>query len=135
MRECNYGRQLIISMKSYAEDRDGNYPASLADIFTASQGYIYPVGYAELALWHPCDGTTSEPWLYLGAGLSDNTPSDIIILASPRSDRGKRIVGRNDGSVDPIAEADFAALLDKLHRYQREHLLPSPTKALELGDK
>jgi hypothetical protein len=115
MTQCNSVRQLIISVRGWAGDHNGGYPQQLSGV--VKEEFIDAASFPKLAFWHPRNGTTPEPWLYLGSQLKDDSPSDLPLIASPRPERGNRIVGMNDATVVTMTEANFSKAIEKLNLY------------------
>lgn len=92
----NLGRQVITSLKIYAADHNGKYPAALHDL--VNEGHL-PT--ASSLTFPAISGWTGEnSWDYFGANLSDSSNgSDVLISSQCSGPRGERIIGYNDGTV------------------------------------
>lgn len=110
MRARNEARQVLIPVREWAYDDGETYPPSLAEAFRE----VDEDGAKKLLLvrW-PNDGMP-EPWLYYGAALKWSSADDEtrrILIASPRSSRGRRIVGYADGTSSYLEEEEFQTQL------------------------
>jgi Tfp pilus assembly major pilin PilA len=100
-------RQVQVTLKLYAADNDGKYPAALSEL---APKYASTEQILEFT-----DHRTKQrtPWLYRNS-LTDTSPGNEVLLASPvATPDGKRAVGFNDGSVKVIPEAEFQALWNR----------------------
>lgn len=104
------GRQVLVAIKIYAGENGGKYPATLQELVTS--GALQD---AELLTLAKTAGMEKEPWLY-DRTLTDAAPGISMVLAAPFTIKsgGKetRLVIRNDGRAETIAEADFQRAKD-----------------------
>ncbi len=117
IKDTNNMRQLFLGLMLYTTDHEGRYPDRLEDL--VREGIMER--WEEFAVIR--DHTTGElePLLYFGAGLTDASPGDRLVLASarPRYRGNKRIAATSDGSVTTYTEEDF-------QRIFAEQLKPAP---------
>lgn len=93
-QSINNTRQVIISLKMYAADHGGKYPATLDELIKTAPEDEKLLDYPQFTDWSPEKG-------YEYAGGSDAEPGQKVILMSrSHSQSGKRILGHNDGSVE-----------------------------------
>jgi hypothetical protein len=99
VKGINVARQLSVAVKLHAAGKQGMYPATLEEL--VATGALTQEGLDEarsfkVATWQGVPG-----FEYRGAGMSDSDPGDKVLFISNAQDaKGKRIVGRNDGSVE-----------------------------------
>jgi len=104
MQAINNARQVIISLKSYAGDHGGKYPATLdelvkAKLFDDQKTLDSLLDYPQFRGWSPEKG-------YDYAGGMDSDPGQKVILTSrSHAQNGRRILAHNDGSVEIAAPA------------------------------
>lgn len=88
-------KQLVIGMKQYALENDGNFPPTLETLFEeqilADRKLLeFPGGM----------NVPGQAWDYRGAGLKDSNPGNTIVLVTKQADRSKKkVVARIDGSA------------------------------------
>lgn len=80
---------------------NGAYPASLQELFPDK------LSMEDLALTPVGTRAKTKAALEYVPGLSDTSPSTFIILYGPAAFQGEVVVGRIDGTVDLVPEADF----------------------------
>ena len=99
------------ALKLHADEHEGKFPASVADIQwrQTMPGMDWDGLPAAASRFHrPGDGKVMD-WLYY-AGHTENDPPETILVASPvaLSPQGdQRMVVRLDGVADVIPESDF----------------------------
>ena len=99
------------ALKLHADEHEGKFPASIADIqwrqtMPGMDWNGLPA--AASRFHHPADGRVMD-WLYF-PGYTENDPPETILVASPvalgpQGDR--RMVVRLDGVADVVPESDF----------------------------
>lgn len=103
MKAVSNAKQIVIAMKMYASDNDGNYPPTLEALIEEG---ILTEHDRRLFQFPPTMDVPGQEWEYRGAGHSDSDPGNLIVLTSRMPDRtGNKIVARNDGSVQ-VERAD-----------------------------
>ena len=99
------------ALKLHADEHEGKFPASIADIQwrQTMPGMDWNGLPAAASRFHrPADGKVMD-WLYY-AGHTENDPPGTILVASPVAlgpQGDQRMVVRLDGVADVIAESDF----------------------------
>lgn len=89
-------RQLVTACKIYALDHDGKYPDNLDALVT--EGILEQEAYNSLLR---CPLSNSSPgYEYLGAGQNDADNPEAPLFLSKTEIRGKRVVGRRNGTTD-----------------------------------
>ena len=101
IKAVNNAKQIVIAMKMYASDNDGNYPPTLDALI--EEGILND---RKLFQFPPAMDVPGQEWDYRGAGPTDSEPGNLIVLTSRMPDRtGTKIIARNDGSVQ-VERAD-----------------------------
>ncbi|MEI6533762.1 MAG: hypothetical protein WCN98_00365 [Verrucomicrobiaceae bacterium] len=101
-KEMSRMKQVVICLKLYAADHDGNYPAQLSEL--TKDGIT-----DDARLLDFVNPATHEhqAWIY-NNNLTDSSDGRALLLAAPVSSKnGKRLAAFNDGSVRSITEAEF----------------------------
>ena len=99
------------ALKLHADEHEGKFPASIADIQwrQTMPGMDWSGLPAAVSRFHhPADGRVMD-WLYY-AGYTENDPPGTILVASPVAlgpQGDQRMVVRLDGVTDVIPESDF----------------------------
>ena len=99
------------ALRLHADEHEGKFPASIADIQwrQTMPGMDWNGLPAAASRFHrPADGKVMD-WLYY-AGHTENDPPETILVASPVAlgpQGDQRMVVRLDGVTDVIAEGDF----------------------------
>ena len=96
-------KQLQLTLKLYAGDNEGKFPASLSELM--------PKYTSTNAIIEFTDRRTKQrtPWLY-HSSHTETSPANELLLAAPVASSDKnRVVGFNDGTVKVIPEAEFQA--------------------------
>ncbi|MCF7789048.1 MAG: DUF4190 domain-containing protein [Prosthecobacter sp.] len=102
MKVVSNARQLVIAMKMYAAEHDGNYPPSLETLYTEQITTDRKLLEFPEAMDVPGQG-----WDYRGAELTDHSEGNAILLVTKQADLSKKkIVAHNDGSVQVVKESD-----------------------------
>jgi len=95
VKAISNAKQIVLGMKQYAADHDGNYPPTLDVLF--DEKILEDRGLLEFP---PQLNVPGQGWEYLGAGHTDSDEGNLVILRSRKADRTKKkIVAHNDGSV------------------------------------
>ena len=85
-------KQLMLSLRMYADDEDGRFPASMEEIMPK---YCT----SDRVFWNTvADCNTRVRWLYAPNHKLNEAPVAIVISSSPNRE-GKRVVGYTDGTV------------------------------------
>lgn len=97
-RSADHARQILAACKLYAGGHDGSYPPDLAEL--VKTGMI-----TDDVLRCPVLKDDTQPgYRYFGAGLKTSDPPDKVVLIGIAADgSGRRIVGKNDGSLTRVA--------------------------------
>lgn len=99
VKGINLARQLSVAVKLYAAGKEGRYPATLEELVAA--GALTQEGLDEARSFKVPAWQGAPGFEYRGAGMTDSDPGDKVLFISNAQDaKGKRIVGRNDGSVE-----------------------------------
>ena len=110
-RELARLKMLWHALKLHADEHEGKFPASVADIQwrQAMPGMDWDGLPAAASRFHrPGDGKVMD-WLYY-AGHTENDPPETILAASPVAlgpQGDQRMVVRLDGVADVVPESDF----------------------------
>lgn len=100
MKSVVNAKQLVLGMRQYAADHEGNFPPSLETL------YEEKILDDRRLLEEPAtQGKTTgeQAWEYRGAGLKDSGEGTAIVLISRKADRrGERIVARLDGTAEVV---------------------------------
>lgn len=103
MKAMSNAKQIVLGMKQYAADNDGKYPPTLEPLFEEEI-----LTDRRLLEFPPAMSVPGQGWEYLGADHTDSDPGNIIVLTSRKADHtGKKIVARNDGSVQVVRESEL----------------------------
>lgn len=95
IKSVNNVQQLAVACRTYAADHEGKYPDNLEVLVT--EGILQQEAFDKLLR---CPMTKEYPgYDYLGAGKSDRDNPRAVIFLGKAEVRGKRVVGRNDGSA------------------------------------
>ena len=102
MKSVNNARQLVLGMKMYAQDNDGNLPPTLETLFEEQliddRRLLKVPGVAD---------ASEDGWEYRGAGHTDTEPGNTVILISREAYRDKKkIVARLDGSAEAVLASE-----------------------------
>lgn len=102
MKSVSNAKQLVLGMKMYAQDHDGKFPPTLETLFDEQLIDDRRLLNVAGTIHAPEDG-----WEYRGAGLSDTSPSDTVVLVSRVTfpDK-KRVVARLDGTAEPVLASE-----------------------------
>jgi len=101
IKAVSNAKQIIIGMKMYAADHDGNYPPTLDAL--VEEGILPDQRIFEFP---PAMNVPGQGWEYLGAGHGDSSPGNLIVLRSKKADSSKKfIIARSDGSVEAVRES------------------------------
>lgn len=100
IKSMSNAKQLVLGMRQYAADHEGNFPPSLEAL------YEEKILDDRRLLEEPStQGKTTgeQAWEYRGAGLKDSGDGTAIVLISRKADRrGERIVARLDGTAEVV---------------------------------
>ncbi len=111
MKSLSEGRQVLLALKSYAASHGGKYPEKLEELIAAGA-----LTKPELLTVATQPGAERAPWLYDNT-LTPESAGISIVLAAPtvtKATNGKetRVVIRNDGRAESLAEEDFQRVKD-----------------------
>ena len=96
-------KQLVVGMKQYAADHEGNYPPSLDTLFDEQI-----LTDRKLLEFPGSLNVPGQGWDYRGAGLTDRSDGRAIILATKKSVGSKmKIIAHNDGSAEVVKETEM----------------------------
>jgi hypothetical protein len=112
MRNLSHARQLLMLVQAFAEEHEGRYPD---DLLEAALWQSDPTDFpfqSKLYFFRADREATPEHWLYFGQGLREPVPPKTILLASPRTVKGKRVVAQASGEVSFVDEARFTKMLE-----------------------
>ena len=99
--------QTIAALRLYALDKNGQFPASLADL---TPGYVDEEAAETIFVW-PRPGDEPAPLAYF-SGFTVASKDNPIILAAPLPDRdGKRAVAYINGITAKLSEDEYARAL------------------------
>lgn len=102
MKVVSNARQIVLGMKQYAADHEGKYPPALETLFEEQILTDHKLLEFPGSLNVPGQG-----WEYRGAKLTDRGEGNAIILVSKKTvGSKKKIIARNDGSVEVVKEKD-----------------------------
>jgi hypothetical protein len=100
-KSMNDTRQLVTACKIYASDHNGSYPPNLEQLFKdgiLNDRKLLQVRTTSIASERRDE--SEDGYEYFGAKMTDSSPGQHILIMSRWEDsQGKRIVGRNDGTV------------------------------------
>ncbi len=103
IKAVSNAKQIVMGMKMYAADNDGKYPPTLEALI--EEGILSD---ERLFEFPPSMKVPGQGWEYLGAGHSDRSPGNTIVLRSRKADRTRKIVvARSDGSVEVVRESEL----------------------------
>ena len=103
MKVVNNAKQIVIGMKQYAADHDGKYPPTLDTLF---EEQILPD--RKLLEFPAAINVPGQGWDYRGAELTDRSNGRAIVLITKKAvGSKKKIIARNDGSVEVVKEKDL----------------------------
>lgn len=103
MKAASNAKQIITGMKMYASDNNGVYPPSLETLFEEQI-----LEDRRLLEFPPSMQVPGQGWEYLGAGHSDTSPGNTIVLRSRKADRTQKVVvARSDGLVEVVRESEL----------------------------
>lgn len=100
MKSVVNAKQLVVGMRQYAAEHEGNFPPSLETLYEEKL-----IDDRRLLEEPSTQGKTTgeQAWEYRGAGLKDSAEANTIVLISRKADRrGERIVARLDGSAEVV---------------------------------
>lgn len=100
IKSVNNARQLVLGMKMYASDHEGNFPPSLETLY--EEKILEDRRLLEEPATHG-KTTGEQAWEYRGAGLKDSADASTVVLISRKADRrGERVVAHLDGSAEVV---------------------------------
>ncbi len=103
MKVVNNAKQIVIGMKQYAADHDGKYPPTLDTLF---EEQILPD--RKLLEFPAAINVPGQGWDYRGTELTDRSNGRAIVLITKKAvGSKKKIIARNDGSVEVVKEKDL----------------------------
>jgi len=111
MWNSSNAHQVLWLVSDYVYEHDGRYPIDLEEVARWAVETDQLLALGKLFFFSTERDATPEPWLYFGKGLRDPIPPQTVLLASPRTVRGKRIVAQGSREVSFVDEAKFAELL------------------------
>lgn len=109
-KQFGNARQLIISVRLFAMDEGGRYPARLEELMTAE--YWSDLESFEKTMTFAGDSDRPPtPWIYV-RGLSESAPGDLPLIIAPYAlTNGRRIIGTNDSAVEMMKPEDIRKAL------------------------
>ncbi len=102
MKSISNAKQLVLGMKMYAQDHDGKFPPTLDALFDEQV-----IDDRRLLKVSGVANASDDGWEYRGAGLSEASPGNSVVLVSREaySDKNK-IVARLDGSAEAVLASE-----------------------------
>lgn len=100
-------KQVMFWFRMYLEDND-TPPKALADL-AATQKYVNPEGWSVIGKYKSPVTKKQIDWLYFPERYSLNGERTVIV-ASPESYKGDRLVGWSDGGCRIVSEDEFAQI-------------------------
>ena len=99
------------ALKLHADEHEGKYPSSIAEIHwrPGQPGMDWDGLPAAVSRFHHPDNGKVMDWLYY-TGHTENDPPETILVASPVAfgkDKDQRLVTRLDNVTEIIAESEF----------------------------
>ena len=109
--ELAHLKMLGHALRLHADEHDGRYPASIADIEWRQSQPGMDAGNlpAVASRFHPADTGKAMDWLYY-AGHTETDPADTILVASPvpvGAHQDQRMVTRISNVTEVLAESEF----------------------------
>ena len=109
--ELAHLKMLGHALRLHADEHDGRYPASIADIEwrQAQPGMDAGNLPAVASRFHPSDAGKAMDWLYY-TGHTESDPAETILVASPVPvgvHQDQRMVTRISNVTELLAESDF----------------------------
>jgi len=98
MKLVSNAKQLVLATKMYASDHNGQLPPDLEALFT--EGLLDDRRLLDFTSMTQSEG---QGWDYRGAGLTDQSPGDTVILITKKPvGRREFILARSNGSAEVV---------------------------------
>lgn len=109
---ANNARQLVFAARVYADDHEGQFPNTLEEL---APDIIFSEDLERLMFFRTSSSRETEPWVYLGAGMSTDMPSHLPLIVSPRpiGQKSRYIVALVDGTTQPVDQPTYHQLMDE----------------------
>jgi len=113
----NRARQVILCLRLYSADHDGNYPAKIEDL--VAYGVITQAEWDKIKNFELAADGKPRPW-DVSLDLNDTEDAALPLVVSPMPTKeGTYIMGMNDGSVTTTRKkADFDAVMERLKEHR-----------------
>ncbi len=102
MKSVSNAKQLVLGMKMYAQEHDGKFPPTLDALFDE-----HLIDDRRVLKVSGVANASDDGWEYRGAGLSEASPGNTVVLVSREaySDK-KKIVARLDGYAEAVLASE-----------------------------
>lgn len=112
-------RQLVVGAQAYADEHDGHFPSTLEEL---APDILDADALERLKFFQPPSRAEAEPWLYLGAGMTNDMPAHLPLVVSPRpfGNKSRYIVVRVDGTTQSVDQQEYHQLMEEWRKAMRE---------------
>ena len=105
MKVVSNTRQIVLATKMYASDHNSQLPPDLETLFT--EGLLDD---RRLLDFPRMTHTEGQGWNYRGAGLTDQSPGDTVILVTKKPvGHQKFILARSNGSAEVVPASTLSS--------------------------